>query len=143
MAVVDKTLWVPYTATQMYELVADFTNYPEFLPWCGKGQVKPQSDDSVIATLSIQYFGVNQSFSTRNVNVPNQSISMHLVSGPFRSLEGLWQFETVPDGGCLVTLNMAYEFASGLLGKIVAPVFNFISSMMVEAFIKEAERRYG
>ncbi len=29
-----ETRLLPYTAQQMFDLVADVSRYPEFLPWC-------------------------------------------------------------------------------------------------------------
>ena len=31
---------LPYSADQMYGLVADVASYPEFLPWCAASRVR-------------------------------------------------------------------------------------------------------
>ena len=143
MHVVEKNVIVTHTPAQMYALVADFPSYPRFLPWCSKGEVASKDDGSLLATLHIDYLKIRQHFSTRNVNVPDESINMHLVDGPFRSLDGQWRFLPLGECGCKIEFRLRYEFSSLVLEKLIGPVFNRISAMLVDAFIQEADRQYG
>ena len=36
----SETRTLPYSARQMYDLVADVTQYPKFLPWCAATRVR-------------------------------------------------------------------------------------------------------
>lgn len=143
MHVVEKSVIVAHTPAQMYALVVDFPNYPRFLPWCSKGEIISEENGALLATLQISYLKVRQQFSTHNINVPNKSITMHLADGPFRSLEGEWQFLPLGDSGCKIEFRLRYEFAGLVLEKLIGPVFNRISAMLVDAFIQEADRQYG
>jgi ribosome-associated toxin RatA of RatAB toxin-antitoxin module len=42
-----------------------------------------------------------------------------------------------------VQLSLRYEFVSGLLGRAVAPVFDFIAGSMIDSFVQRAETIYG
>ena len=77
---VAKTVLVPFSARQMYELVANCEDYPSFLPWCAGGRILEQSGDTVSAELNIDFRGIRQSFATRNVNVPGERID--IFGGP-------------------------------------------------------------
>ncbi|NDV12071.1 type II toxin-antitoxin system RatA family toxin [Crenobacter caeni] len=143
MQVVEKKVLVAHTPEQMYALVSDFAHYPRFLPWCSHAEVVEQGDQALVASLHIDYLKVRQHFTTRNVNRPPESISMQLVDGPFRSLEGGWQFTPLGDFGCRVEFRLSYEFSSHLLEKVIGPVFGHISGSLVDAFIREADRKYG
>lgn len=143
MQVVEKSVLVAHTPAQMYALVSDFAHYPQFLPWCSRAEVVAQEGDELVASLHIDYLKVKQHFTTRNRNVAPVSISMQLVDGPFRMLEGGWRFTALGDIGCKVEFVLRYEFASGWLEKIIGPVFGHISGTLVDAFIKEADRKYG
>ena len=66
MAVVEKTVLVPFTAEQMFDLVDEVERYPEFLPWCGRSHVEFRDGQTTRATLQINYHGIKQSFSTQN-----------------------------------------------------------------------------
>jgi ribosome-associated toxin RatA of RatAB toxin-antitoxin module len=68
---------------------------------------------------------------------------MKLVSGPFRSLEGSWRFTALSEKACKVELNLRYEFASALLGKVVGAVFDEIANSLVDAFARRADQQFG
>ena len=68
---------------------------------------------------------------------------MRLVEGPFTYLEGKWQFTATSEDSCLIHFELHYEFSNFLISKAFGPVFKVISNTMVEAFIKEADKRYG
>lgn len=143
MSEVIKTVLVPYSAEQMYQLVADVEAYPTFLPWCGGARVSAQPDGSVLAEVDIAFKGLKQSFCTRNHNQPSERIDMTLHSGPFKSLTGHWQFLPLNAQACKVQFELDYHFSSRLLEKLVGPVFAHITGNFVDAFVQRAERLYG
>jgi ribosome-associated toxin RatA of RatAB toxin-antitoxin module len=140
---VERSVLVPYSVEQMFELVADVRAYPEFLPWCAGTRVHPQSDGTLEVTVDIAYHGVRSRFTTRNRNAPPERIHMHLVDGPFRRLDGEWTFRQLRDDACKVHLNLHYQFVSGLLGRLIAPVFESIAGSMVDSFSQRAETLYN
>ena len=134
---------VPYSAREMYALVDHVERYPEFLPWCAGAQVAPQADGAKRARLDIDYHGIRAHFTTSNVNSAGASIVVTLVDGPFRHLHGEWRFRALAEAASKVELELAYEFASGLLERAVGPVFDHIASTFVEAFVRRAGAVYG
>jgi ribosome-associated toxin RatA of RatAB toxin-antitoxin module len=140
MALVEKTVLVPFRPEQMYDLVEQPERYPEFLPWCGKAHVDFRDDKTTRATLQISYRGVRQSFSTENANERPSMINIRLVSGPFRRLHGTWRFIPLGDAACKIDFRLEYEFSSKVLEKLVGPVFNHIANTFVDAFIRRAEQ---
>lgn len=140
---VERSVLVPFSADQMFALVAAVRDYPSFLPWCAQAQVRPRDDGLIDATLAIHYRGVRSRFTTRNRNRAPESIHMELVDGPFRRLAGGWQFRPLRDDACKVHLNLHYEFAPGVLGRMVAPVFETIAGSLVDSFTRRAEVLYG
>lgn len=137
---VHRSALVAATAQAMYDLVADIPRYPQFLPWCRSATVHESREDYVRATLAIDYRGVRQQFTTENTQEPGSSIRMRLLEGPFRSLAGEWRFMPLADpAACKVELDLDYEFASALLGRVVGPAFNHIANTLMDAFIRRAE----
>src|SRR3954463_7014978 len=102
MAVVHKTVFLGYSAQQMFDLVARCEDYPKFLPWCGGVKMDYLDPHNVIATLDMQYHGIHQSFTTKNLNTPPEQIKMTLVDGPFKCLDGTWNFKPLRDDACKV-----------------------------------------
>lgn len=142
MADVHKTVLVAHSAEQMFVLVDQAELYPEFLPWCGGVDLKWRNDDSTSATLYIDYHGLKQHFTTNNTKHFPETMDIRLVDGPFRHLEGFWQFIPLAPDACKIEFRLHYEFASPLLEKMIAPVFSHIANTFVDAFVERAERIY-
>lgn len=142
MAVVHKSVLLPFSAEQMFALVNGIEDYPVFLPWCGGAHIKERQGDSLVATLNINYHGVRQTFTTANTNQPPHLIKMALVEGPFKHLDGTWSFKPLRADACKVEFDLHYEFSSKLLEKVIGPVFSMIANSFVEAFCKRAEVVY-
>lgn len=140
---VERSVLVPYSDAEMFGLVADIHSYPRFLPWCAGTRVRPKEADSVEATVEIAYRGVKSQFTTLNEHAAPREIRMRLVDGPFRRLGGEWTFTPLRENACKVHLCLHFQFASGMVGRMVAPVFEGIANSMVDAFSKRAEAVYG
>ncbi len=143
MVRVERSVLVGYSAQRMYALVADIERYPDFLPWCDTARIDSRDDTLVTATLDVNYHGVRQQFTTRNRQVADTQITMKLLRGPFRTLDGLWSFTALDEEACKIEFSLEYQFSSALLGKLVGPVFGHIANTFVEAFVKRADALYG
>lgn len=142
MPEISKTVLVEHSPQQMFDLVDEVERYPEFLPWCGGSSVSFRDESTTRATIHISYRGIRQSFTTENAKVRPQSMSVKLVQGPFRKLDGEWRFLALTGGGCKIEFRLHYEFASRILEKLVGPVFHYIANTLVDAFVRRAEARY-
>jgi ribosome-associated toxin RatA of RatAB toxin-antitoxin module len=140
---VQKSLLLWHSAHEMFTLVTDVKRYPEFLPWCSKADVLEDTKDSMHATLHIDYHGLKQHFTTRNVHVRDESVTMSLERGPFSSLHGQWRFHAIAADACKIEFELDYRFAGSLLDRAISPVFDGIASTFVDAFVKRAEVVYG
>jgi ribosome-associated toxin RatA of RatAB toxin-antitoxin module len=146
MKTVQKSVLIWYSAEQMFNLVTQVDQYPQFLPWCDRASVLEQHDDGMTAEVGISFAGIRQSFVTRNRHVLNREVHMQLVKGPFSQLQGDWSFSEVGDGSqnaCKVELQLRYGFNSMALAAVVGPVFDRIAGSLVDAFVKRAEQVYG
>ncbi|WP_050830327.1 type II toxin-antitoxin system RatA family toxin, partial [Bordetella pertussis] len=94
---VQRSVLVPYSAAQMFDLVADVEKYPEFMPWCGGAEVHSRSEHGMQASILISFAGLKQRFSTRNTHDYPQRIDLELVDGPFSMLVGHWVFQPLND----------------------------------------------
>ena len=139
MISIHRSALVGHSATEMYRLVEEVEAYPRFLPWCSGAEVESRDDRRTVGTLHIDFKGVRQQFTTENLKTPDESIEMRLVRGPFRSLEGSWRFVPLAPDASRVELELRYEFASALLGRLVGPVFNHVANTMVDAFVRRAD----
>lgn len=125
----------------MYALVNDVAAYPEFLPWCRSSRVIESSPTRMRASLELARGGIARSFTTANALEPGRSIAMQLEDGPFKALGGRWSFEPIGDGGCKVSLDMAFEFDGVLLDLTLGPALTEIFSSLLDAFVARAAER--
>lgn len=140
---IQRSVLVPFSAQQMFDLVDDVEHYCEFLPWCGGSKVLAERPNGKTARIDIAFHGVKAYFTTDNVNVPPKSISMNLVEGPFRELHGKWTFHALRKDACKVEFTLVYDFKTNVLEALVGPVFNEISHHFIDAFVRRAEVRYA
>lgn len=143
MTTIHKSALVTYNPAQMYTLVDNIDAYHDFLPWCRSSAVLVREAENVEARIEIAYSKLHKAFTTRNRHITNQSIEMQLLEGPFRHLRGLWTFTPLGSDGSKITLQLEFEFASGLVGLTVGPVFSQIANSMVDAFTQRAKEVYG
>ncbi len=140
---VVKSILVPYSPVEIFDLVNAVELYPQFMPWCGGAAVSKRGEHALCATIIIDFYGLKQSFSTRNSNTPPSRIDVNLVEGPFKHLQGHWQFIALGHGACKVVFELEYAFKSSAIELVIGPVFNMIANTFIDAFAKRAEAVYG
>lgn len=143
----SETRTLPYSAEQMYDLVADVGNYPKFLPWTAAARIKRMDDKGdrcvMDADLIISFKVFREKFTSRVVLWPEQmKIDTEYLDGPFKHMKSNWAFADV-DGGCEVQFFVDFEFKNAILQKIIGVVFNEAMQRVVKAFEKRAEALYG
>lgn len=140
---VERSILVPYSAEQMFDLVASVDKYPEFMPWCGGSQVHWRTDEGMQASVTISLAGLKQTFTTQNHHQYPSLIVLDLVDGPFSELKGRWEFQALSDTACKVVFTLDYAFASKTLEKLVGPIFNRIANSFIDSFTQRADACYG
>ena len=110
MSRIYKKAVVKYNANQMYALVNDIESYPSFLPWCTNANIIDRDENSLTASVCISIGKIKKIFTTLNTMQEDTSINMKLIQGPFKRLDGRWEFEDSGDGGSTVSLVMEFEF---------------------------------
>ena len=140
---VRRSALLPYSAPEVYALVADVERYPEFLPWCTGARILQRSDEEVTVTLGLSSGIARASFTTRNRLEPHRAVTMSLVDGPFDHLEGRWDFTPIAAAGTRADLQVRFS-THGLVGAIaLGPAFEGVCNRLVDAFARRARQVYG
>jgi coenzyme Q-binding protein COQ10 len=140
---------MPYSASEMYALIADVASYPQFLPWCSGARIrarKPQPDGSEVleADLVISFKVFRERFGSRVTLRPGDNqIDVAYLDGPFRYLNNHWRFKPVDEAACEVDFFVDFEFRSKVLQTVIGVVFNEAMRRIVRAFEERAEELYG
>ncbi|MDA9278573.1 type II toxin-antitoxin system RatA family toxin [Amylibacter sp.] len=137
---------MPYTAKQMYDLVADVETYPDFLPWCAATRIRKVTKGShktiIEADLIIAFKVFRERFGSRvTLKAEKFSIDVEYLDGPFKYLNNHWIFRDV-DGGCEADFFVDFEFKSRVLQAFIGVVFNEAMQRIVKAFEMRADDLY-
>jgi len=138
---------VPFSAEQMFAVVADVERYPEFLPLCESIHVRSRetkgAETELVATMAIGYHSIAESFTSRVTLRPDKGeILVAYLDGPFSHLENRWNFLDV-SGGSEVGFYIAYQFRSTMLALLMGAVFDKAVRKFAEAFEERARQLYG
>ena len=139
---------MPYSADEMYALIADVSAYPEFLPWCAASRIRarrPVPDGEVVdADLVISFKLFRERFGSRVTLMPDQKrIDVAYLDGPFRYLNNTWHFKPLDETRCEVDFFVDFEFKSRTLQAFIGIVFNEAMQRIVRAFEARAVDLYG
>jgi coenzyme Q-binding protein COQ10 len=142
-----ETRILPYSAEEMYGLVADVARYPEFLPWTAAARIRSRKDHGdhqvMDADLVISFKVFRERFGSRVVLRPaTREIETEYIDGPFKHMKSAWAFRDV-DRGCEVTFFVDFEFKTAILQKLIGVVFNEAMHRVVRAFERRAVELYG
>lgn len=138
-----KTL--PYTAVQLYDLVADVEKYPQFLPWCKSCRVRRTENQNRVkfADLTIGYKMLQETFGSKVTLSPYSGIRVEYLGGPLKYLSNQWIFIQNGNGSCTIDFFVDFEFHNPFLKQFVNLFFNEAVKRMVAAFETRAQELYG
>jgi ribosome-associated toxin RatA of RatAB toxin-antitoxin module len=128
----------------MFALVEDIERYPQFLPWVSAAQLLERKPQEIVGRLEMHRAGMREIVTTRNILTPPREITLALVAGPFKTLEGRWTFEPIgEDRGARVSLSIRFEFANSMLNLLLSRSFEKSCNELVDAFVARARAVYG
>ena len=135
---------LPYSAEQLYALVADVERYPEFLPWCKACRIRKREEEGrvLIADLTIGYKLFSETFTSRVTLTPHSEITVEYTSGPLKALNNHWRFIDNGDGTSVIDFYVDFEFHNPFFQQMMGMFFNEVVRRMVHAFEERAKALY-
>jgi ribosome-associated toxin RatA of RatAB toxin-antitoxin module len=139
MREITRTALVARPPDEVYRLVEDVARYPEFVPGCASSEVLSSSEHEMVARLAVRRGALRTHFTTRNSLDPGRGVHMQLVDGPFKVLDGRWQFTPVGQNGCRIEFRLRFQFSSAIKGALFEPLFEETVTELVRAFVRRAQ----
>jgi len=144
----SETREMPYSAQQMYDLIANIEEYPEFLPWCAavrrRSSKVADGRETVDADMIVSFKVFREKFGSRVVLNPDENkIDVSYIDGPFKYLTNNWSFRPISEHSCEVDFFVDFEFKSRTLQALIGVVFHQAMQQVVRAFERRAEVLYG
>lgn len=135
---------LPYSATALFDLVADVKHYPEFVPWCEHIQIVSSTSDKIESLVTVGYKAIRTDFHCYiHLHPAKTEIRVEQIAGPFKHFTQCWKFIATNPNSTKVMFDIDFSLASlGLntLAKVLCPK---MSETFMEAFIKRAQTLHG
>lgn len=143
MVGIRETRRLPYSAEQMFDLVADVKRYGEFLPWVIATRVRSDSDTEMVADMVVGFKSLRESFTSRVAKIRPREIAVHYIDGPLSDLDNVWTFREVDDKTCEIDFAVDFQFKNKVFQALAGQYFDRAFRKMVEAFEQRAADLYG
>ena len=125
---------LPYTAEELFAVVADVKDYPSFVPWCSGAQIHQQTDKEIVADLTIGFGPFQESFTSQvTLDRPRQVLVHATEEGPLEHLTNSWTF-TPAGNQTHVDFVIDFQFRSHLLDHVANEMFYEAATRMMAAF---------
>jgi coenzyme Q-binding protein COQ10 len=134
---------LPYSAEQMFDLVADVGRYAEFLPWVAAVRVRANSDSEMTADLIVGFKGLREQFTSRVHKRRPDRIAVDYLDGPLKHLHNEWRFADRAEGGCAVDFTVDFSFRNNIFERLAGQVFERALRAMIQAFEERAAALYA
>lgn len=145
----ENTHRVRHSAEDMFDLVANVEQYPQFVPLCQALRVRGRKQidgnrELLIADMTVAYKVFKETFASRvTLDREANTILVEYLDGPFRHLENTWSFKAVNETECDVGFYINYEFKSRTLGTLMGAMFDRAFRKFSVAFETRADKIYG
>ena len=144
----EKTHEVAHAAADMFDLVCDVEQYPEFVPLCRSLAIKSEREKGtkrlILADMTMAYQMLSETFTTQVVMDRNAlTIDVKYIDGPFKHLDNEWRFESLDENCCRVHFMVDYELRNRMLAMAAGTVFEMAFGRFVSAFERRANEVYG
>jgi coenzyme Q-binding protein COQ10 len=134
---------LPYSAEQMFDLVADVARYDEFLPWVVAVRIKADSETEMVADLLVGFKALREKFTSKVLKQRPLEIEVIYLDGPLKDLDNTWRFRDLPEGGCEIDFCVEFAFRNRIFEALAGQYFDRAFRKMVGAFEARAEQLYG
>ena len=139
---------VPHLPQRMFEIVADLSDYPRFIPNCKAMEVRKDpaaaaGTDVRLAKMTLFFGPITQAYISR-VMLDHQALTItaKAVDGPFAYLDSVWSF--APEGmGTRVRFEIDFKISNPFIAAVAEPAFAAKQEEIMRAFADEADRRFG
>ena len=139
---------LPYAPDHLFALVGEVARYPDFVPWITgmrtwNPQVLEDGSNTLDAEAQVGFSMLNERFATRVRRDPlKRTVTVSLLSGPFKRLVNEWGFADHPEG-CEISFLIDFEFKSKLLTLMLEANFDRAVTKLINCFDARAQALYG
>jgi len=132
-----------HTPAQLFDLVADVEQYPNFIPWVISAKVTGRKDNMIWTDLTMGASFLRKQFTTvASLDRPRR-MEINSYDPIFEKFEQIWTFDPTADGGTDVEYRVELIIRSRILEVLVGASVTEGTKAMVKAYMRRAQRLYG
>ncbi len=143
MPAIEEVRQLPYSAEQMFDLVADVSRYHEFLPWVVATRIRSRSDTELLADMLVGFKALREKFTSRVELERPTGVRVHYVDGPMRDLDNQWTFRATGPHSCEIGFSVSFTFRNAMFEALAGQYIDKAFRKMVSAFETRAAELYG
>lgn len=147
MTKITESKIMPFSAQQIYELVINIEDYPQFLPWCRNANIiKKIAANNIHAELLINFKNIFEKYTSdvtfNKISEQKYIVEAKAIKGPFKNLTNRWEIYAIDSRKAKVDFFLEFEFNSIILTKMLGAIFSSATQKMINAFEERAEELY-
>jgi len=133
---------LPFSASEMFAVVADIEKYPEFVPGCVALRILERQStghvETIIAEMIVSFGALREKYTSKvTLNRKKNVVEACHIDGPFDHLDTRWRF--LPrDSGSEVYFSIDFAFRNRLLAAASSIVFDQMVRKTTGAFVARA-----
>jgi coenzyme Q-binding protein COQ10 len=139
---IDETRFLPFSAEQMFDLVADVARYAEFLPWVVATRVRSDNEVEMVADMLVGFAALKEKFTSRVHKQRPSNIRVEYLDGPLKRLENYWTFVAIDAHNCRIEFQVDFSFRNSLFERLAGQHLDRALRRMVSAFEARAAALY-
>ena len=137
----EKIIQIEQPVDNIYSIIANINNYPDFLPFCDSSTILSMTEDVITAKIDFNFYSHKVSITTENKNIKNESIEMRLMDGPFNSFNALWLFSKNSSYSTNIKYSMEYQVSNPITAILIKKNMNFFIDLFIKAFKKQIKKK--
>ena len=137
-----QTVELPYSPTQMFDLVADIERYPEFLDEYREARIRSRNGDTLEVDQVIALPLINLTVNAIATFMRPESIAVRSSQSLLGEMEVSWKFAAI-DQGALIDFQMSLIPPSRFGAGLAEFLMTHSATRTLNAFAERAAKLYG
>lgn len=128
---------------QLYQLISDIEEYPNFIPWCGGITILEHQNPHIKTEVLINAFGIFEKYISNITLSPvhegQASVLITSEDGPFKSLYSQWLIKVVSPDITSIDFSIEFDLKSRILDIIMRNKLPGACARIMSAFEQKAK----
>tara|TARA_Y100000022_G_C13200131_1_gene352296 strand:+ start:579 stop:1037 length:459 start_codon:yes stop_codon:yes gene_type:complete len=138
----ELTRILPYSKKLVFEQIADFERYEQYLPFCtaSRSLNTDNKNFSQVGELEFEIVGVCYKIRSRNV-VEDERILITQIKGPFEEMQASWDVEQLDNESCKISFRVNAKLPHFLGILLNDSTVNKFVNIFLDSFVNDLDTR--